>query len=75
MEESYTPYMDYQRRLNSVMKEVVRVEVLKLLKADIIYHISVSSWVSSVQVMPKKCGMTLVKNEKNELISNKTVTE
>jgi hypothetical protein len=27
-----------------------------------------SEWVSPVQVTPKKGGMTVVKNEKNELI-------
>ena len=35
-----------QRRLNPHMQEVVRVEVLKFLQADIIYPISDSSWVS-----------------------------
>jgi hypothetical protein len=49
------------------MREVVK-EVLKLLKAGIIYPISDSEWVSPVQVMPKKSGMTVIHNEKNELI-------
>jgi hypothetical protein len=31
-------------------------------------------WVSPVQVMPKKRGMTIVKNEKNELIPQRTIT-
>ncbi|GJS88904.1 reverse transcriptase domain-containing protein [Tanacetum coccineum] len=31
-------------------------------------------WVSPVQVVPKKGGMTVVKNEKNELIPQRTVT-
>ncbi|BBH04694.1 transposable element gene [Prunus dulcis] len=44
----------YLRRLNPNMKEVVRAEVLKLLDAGIIYPISDSSWVSPVQVVPKK---------------------
>jgi len=39
-----------------------------------IYPISDSSWVSLVQVVPKKGGMTVVKNEKNELIPKRTVT-
>ncbi|XP_073057220.1 uncharacterized protein [Primulina eburnea] len=33
MEESYTLYVDHQRRLNPAMKEVVKNEVLKLLNA------------------------------------------
>ncbi|CAN6581107.1 unnamed protein product [Malus baccata var. baccata] len=38
------------------MKEVVRVEVMKLLDAGIIYPISDSKWVSPTQVVPKKTG-------------------
>ena len=71
MEDSHKPSIEHQRRLNSIMKEVVRAEVLKLLNAGIIYAISDSSWVSPVQVVPKKGGMTVVKNEKNELIPRK----
>ncbi|XP_075489460.1 uncharacterized protein LOC142528301 [Primulina tabacum] len=74
MQESYSPYVDHQRRLNPAMKEVVRAEVLKLLNAGVIYAISDSSWVSPVQVVPKKGGMTVVRNEKNELISTRPVT-
>jgi hypothetical protein len=33
-----------------------------------------SEWVSPVQVVPKKGGMTLVKNKKGELIPQQTVT-
>ena len=56
------------------MQEVVRKEVVKLMDAGIIYPISDSSWVSPVQVVPKKGGMTVVKNDKNELIPTRTVT-
>ena len=68
MEDSHKPSIEHQRRLNSIMKQVMRAEVLKLLNARIIYAIFNSSWVSLVQVVPKKGGMTVVKNEKNELI-------
>ena len=54
MEESYKPSIEHQRRLNPAMKEVVRAEVLKLLNADIIYAIFYISWVSPIQVVPKK---------------------
>jgi len=43
-------------------------EVTKLLQAGIIYLISDSQWVSPVQVVPKKTGLTVIKNEKDELI-------
>ncbi|XP_058725600.1 uncharacterized protein LOC131596881 [Vicia villosa] len=33
------------------------------------------SWVSPVHVVPKKGGTTVIKNEKNELIPTRTVTE
>jgi hypothetical protein len=36
------------------MREVVKKEVLKLLKARVIYSISYSEWVSPVQVVLKK---------------------
>lgn len=74
IEESYKPMVQPQRHLNPNMQEVVRVEVLKLLDAGIIYPISDSSWVSLVQVVPKKGGMTIVKNNHNELIPTRTVT-
>ena len=57
------------------MQEVVKKEVMKLLDAGIIYPISDSKWVSPVQVVPKKGGMTVIKNNKNELIPTRTVTE
>ena len=66
--------IEHQRRLNLVMKEVVRKEVLKWLNACFIYAISYSSWVSSVHVVPKKGGFTVIRNEKYELIPTRTVT-
>ncbi|XP_022846278.1 uncharacterized protein LOC111369022 [Olea europaea var. sylvestris] len=66
--------VEHQRRLNPNMQEVVRKEVSKLLDARIIYPISDSHWVSPVQVVPKKGGITVVPNENNELIPTWTVT-
>ena len=68
IDPTFTPSREPQRRLNNVMREVVKKEVLKLLHAGIIYHVPYSEWVSLVQVVPKKGGMTMVKNEKDELI-------
>ena len=52
-----------ERRLNPIMQEVVRAEVLKLLDVGIIYPIYDSNWVSPVQVVLKKSSITVVKNE------------
>jgi hypothetical protein len=54
--------------------EVVKKEVLKPYKAGVIYPISNSEWVSPVQVVPKKGGRTDIRNEKNQLILQWTVT-
>ena len=55
------------------MKEVVRTEILKLLEAGIIYPIAYSRWVSPVHCVPKKGGITIVPNDKNELIPQRIV--
>ena len=74
MEEDYKLVAQLERRLNPTMKEVVRKEVVKLLEARMIYPISDSQWVSPVQVVSKKSGMIVIKNEKNELIPTRTIT-
>ena len=74
LEENAKPSVEHQRRLNPVMKKVVRKEVLKWLNVGFIYAISDSPWVSPVHVVPKKGGFTVIQNEKNELIPTRTVT-
>ena len=66
MEDSYKPTRQQQRRINPPMLEVVKKEIIKLLDAGIIYPISDSTWVSPVQVAPKKGGITVVKNEQGK---------
>ena len=56
------------------MQGVVKKEIIKLLGDGIIYPISDSKWMSAVQVVPKKGGMTVIKNERDELISTRTMT-
>ena len=68
LEEDVKPSRQPQRRLNRVMKEVVKKEVLKLLDVGVIYPIADSKWVSPTQGVPKKSGVTVVANEHNELI-------
>uniref|UniRef100_A0A2N9HHG0 RNA-directed DNA polymerase n=1 Tax=Fagus sylvatica TaxID=28930 RepID=A0A2N9HHG0_FAGSY len=63
-----------QRRLNPTMKDIVKNKVIKLLDAGIIYPISDSKWVSPTQVVPKKSGITVVKNANDELIPTRLVT-
>ena len=65
----------HQRRLNPIMEEVGRKEVLKWLNSGFIYAISYSPWVSPVHVVPKKGGFTVIRNEKNEFIPIRTVTK
>ena len=66
--------VEHQKRLNSNLRDVVQKEILKLLDAGIIYPISDSTWVSPVHVVPKKGGVTVVKNDNDELIPTKTIT-
>jgi hypothetical protein len=46
----------------------VRGEVIKSLDAGIIYPISDSKWVSSIHVVPKRAGVTIVQNKDGELV-------
>ena len=73
LEENARPTVEHQRRLNPVMKEVVRKEVLKWLNAGFIYAISDSPWVSPVHVVPKNGGFTVIRNDRNELIPTRIV--
>ncbi|RDX84521.1 putative mitochondrial protein, partial [Mucuna pruriens] len=68
MEEDIKPIRQQQRRLNPTLLDVVKKEVTRLLAAGIIYPISDSQWVSPVQVVPKKSGMTVMKNQHDELV-------
>ncbi|CAN6441278.1 unnamed protein product [Victoria cruziana] len=56
------------------MKEVVKKEIIKWLDADNIFSISDSEWVSPVQVVPKKAGLTVVQNEHGEEIPTRAQT-
>lgn len=73
MEENFKTVIQPQRWLNPNIKEVVK-KVIKLLNADVIYPISDSAWISLVQVVPKKGGMTVVENDKNKLIPVRMIT-
>ena len=74
LEEDVKPSRQPQQRLNPIMKEVVKKEVLKLSDVGVIYPIADSKWVSPTQVDPKKSGVTMVANEHNELIPTRVTT-
>nr|GEV20689.1 reverse transcriptase [Tanacetum cinerariifolium] len=70
----FEPAVQYQRRVNPKIHDVIKNEVLKLLDAGLIYPISDSPWVSPVHCVRKKGGFTVVENEDNELIPTRLVT-
>ncbi|GJV66108.1 reverse transcriptase domain-containing protein [Tanacetum coccineum] len=72
-EDDAKPVIQRQRRLNPNMKEFVKKAIIKLLDSGIIYAIKDSPWVSPVPCKPKKGGMTVVTNEKNELVPTRIV--
>ena len=74
MQEDVKPSRQPQRRLNPVMKEVVKKVVLKLLDVGVIYPIVDSKCVSLTQVVLKKSEVTVVADEHNELIPTRVTT-
>ncbi|GJV99230.1 reverse transcriptase domain-containing protein [Tanacetum coccineum] len=74
MEDDFKLVIQPQRRLNPKVQDVVKNEIVKLFDSGLIYPISDSSWVSPINVVPKKGGMTVVLNDNKELIPSCTVT-
>ena len=74
MDPDAKPVVDHQRRLNPKMKDVVRTKILNPLETGIIYPIADSRWVSLIHCVPKKGGITVIPNDKNELIPQRIVT-
>ncbi|CAN6720975.1 unnamed protein product [Malus baccata var. baccata] len=75
LEEGAKPTREAQRRLNPPMMEVVKKEIIKLLDCGVIYPISDSRWVSPIQCVPKKSGVTVVENAENELVPTRIQTD
>nr|GEU40723.1 reverse transcriptase domain-containing protein [Tanacetum cinerariifolium] len=73
MEDDFKLVVQQQRRVNPKIHEVIKKDVLKLLVAGLIYHISDSPWVSPVHCVPKKGGFTVIENEENKLIPTRLV--
>ena len=74
LEEDVKPSRQPQRRLNPIMKKMVKKEVLKLLDVGVIYPIADGKWVSPTQVVPNKSGVIVVANEHNELIPTRVTS-
>ncbi|CAN6560153.1 unnamed protein product [Malus baccata var. baccata] len=68
LEEGAKPTREAKRFLNPPMMKVVKKEIIKLLDCGVIYPISDSRWVSPIQCVPKKSGVTVVENAENELV-------
>nr|GFA12663.1 reverse transcriptase domain-containing protein [Tanacetum cinerariifolium] len=74
LEEDYSLKVQSQRRVNPKIYDVIEKEVEKLLDAGLIYPISGSPWVSPIHCVPKKGGMTVIKNDENKLVPTRLVT-
>nr|GEU28952.1 hypothetical protein [Tanacetum cinerariifolium] len=74
LEDDYSPKVQSQRRVNPKIHDVIKKKVEKLLYAGLIYPISDSPWVSPVHCVPKKGGMTVIKNDKNKLVPTRLIT-
>jgi hypothetical protein len=54
IKENYKPIRQPQKRMNHVLKDIVKEELQKILDAGFIYPISNSEWVSPLVIIPKK---------------------
>ena len=54
LEEVQADTIQFQKRLNPVIKEVVKKEIVKWLDARVIYPIANNEWVNPVQCVLKK---------------------
>nr|GFB03774.1 reverse transcriptase domain-containing protein [Tanacetum cinerariifolium] len=63
-----------QTRVIPKIYDVIKKEVEKLLDAGLIYPISDIPWLSPIHCVPKKGGMTVIKNDENELVPTRLVT-
>nr|GEY72438.1 DNA-directed DNA polymerase [Tanacetum cinerariifolium] len=74
LEEDFSQKVQSHSGVNPKIHDVIKKEVEKLLDAGLIYPISDSPWVSPVHCVPKKGGMTVIKNDENELVPTRLVT-
>ena len=70
----HKPSIEHQRFLNTPMQELLKKEIIKWFNDGMIYPIANNSLICLVQCVPKKGGMTMVPNEKNELVLVRLLT-
>ncbi|KAA3456990.1 Retrovirus-related Pol polyprotein from transposon 297 family [Gossypium australe] len=75
MKKECKPLQQAQCRLNPPMMEVVKKEIMKLLDVKIIYLISDSKWVSLIQLVPKKIGITVIENYDGDMVLTRVQNE
>ena len=56
------------------MREILKDEVLKWLKAEIIYPISDSPWISLVHMVHKKYGITVERSQEGVELATRLTT-
>ena len=74
LEDNVKPSREAQRRLNPHMREILKDEVLKWLKAGIIYPISNSPWISLVHMVPKKSWITVERSQEGVELATRLTT-
>ena len=74
LEDDAKPVRQAQRRLTPLMEEVVKKEIHKLLEVGTIFPILESPWVSPVQIVPKKAGVTMEENQEGKMVPVKNPT-
>ncbi|XP_047159844.1 uncharacterized protein LOC124847252 [Vigna umbellata] len=67
LEKDAKPVRQPQGRLNPQLMGVVKKKDTKLLQTGLKYSNSDSTWVDLIHVVPKKYGITMVKNQKDKL--------
>nr|GFB56265.1 reverse transcriptase domain-containing protein [Tanacetum cinerariifolium] len=74
LEEEHSLKVQSHRRVNPKIHDVIKKEVENLFDTGLIYLISDSPWVSPIHSVPKKGGMTVIKNDENKLVPTRLVT-
>ncbi|GKC70472.1 hypothetical protein Tco_1116355 [Tanacetum coccineum] len=85
MEDDYKSVVQHKRRVNPKIHDVIKKEVEKLLDAAIAWKLSDIKGIDpefcthkilmeEVHCVPKKGGMTVVKNDENDLLPTRLVT-
>ncbi|XP_038902440.1 uncharacterized protein LOC120089086 [Benincasa hispida] len=72
LEEDAKSMVQPLKRLNPNLKDIVLKEIIKLKEVVIIYPILDNKWVSLIHIVPEKTDMTIVENDKGEMVPMRT---